>query len=68
MRLVKLWFPGAHAAVQNLFNLGRHLVRSEQGGCLRLGAKVIWSDEADLSLPEMVFLIYNKINKNNILK
>ena len=36
-------FLGAHAAVQNLFNLGRHLVRAEHYRNLRVSAFVDWS-------------------------
>ena len=36
-------FLGAHAAVQNLFNLGRHLVRAEHYRNLRISAFVDWS-------------------------
>jgi putative transposase len=35
-------FLGAHAAVQNLFNLGRHLVRAEHYRKLRATAFVDW--------------------------
>ena len=36
-------FLGAHAAVQNLFNLGRHLVRSQHYRDLRVSAFNEWS-------------------------
>lgn len=36
-------FLGAHAAVQNLFNLGRHLVRAERYRSLRVSAFDEWS-------------------------
>jgi putative transposase len=36
-------FLGAHAAVYNLFNLGRHLVRAEHYRYLREGAFAEWS-------------------------
>ena len=36
-------FLGAHAAVSNLFNLGRHLVRAEHYRSLRTGAFAEWS-------------------------
>lgn len=36
-------FVAAHAAVQNLFNLGRHLVRAEQYRNLRVSAFDEWS-------------------------
>ena len=36
-------FLGVHAAVQNLFNLGRHLVRAEHYRNLRVSAFVEWS-------------------------
>ena len=36
-------FLGAHAAVYNLFNLGRHLVRAEHYRNLREGAFAEWS-------------------------
>jgi putative transposase len=36
-------FLGAHAAVSNLFNLGRHLVRAEHYRNLRMGAFAEWS-------------------------
>ena len=36
-------FLGAHAAVSNLFNLGRHLVRAEHYRNLRVGAFDEWS-------------------------
>ena len=36
-------FLGAHAAVFNLFNLGRHLVRAEHYRSLRTGAFAEWS-------------------------
>jgi putative transposase len=35
-------FLGAHAAVQNLFNLGRHLVRAEHYRNLRVSAFEEW--------------------------
>ena len=35
-------FLGAHAAVSNLFNLGRHLVRAEHYRNLRVGAIEEW--------------------------
>jgi putative transposase len=35
-------FLGAHAAVYNLFNLGRHLVRTEHYRNLREGAFEEW--------------------------
>jgi len=35
-------FLGVHAAVQNLFNLGRHLVRAQQYRNLRVGAFAAW--------------------------
>ena len=36
-------FLGAHAAVQNLFNLGRHLVRAKHYRDLRISAFAEWS-------------------------
>jgi putative transposase len=36
-------FLGAHAAVSNLFNLGRHLVRAEHYRDLRTSALAEWS-------------------------
>ena len=36
-------FLGAHAAVSNLFNLGRHLVKAEHYRDLRIGAFAEWS-------------------------
>ncbi len=36
-------FLGAHAAVSNLFNLGRHLVRAEHYRNLRVSAFEEWS-------------------------
>ena len=36
-------FLGAHAAVANLFNLGRHLVRAEHYRDLRISAFEEWS-------------------------
>jgi putative transposase len=36
-------FLGAHAAVSNLFNLGRHLINAEHYGNLRIGAFVDWN-------------------------
>ena len=36
-------FPGAHAAVSYLFNLGRHLVRAENYRDLRRSALAEWS-------------------------
>ena len=36
-------FLGAHAAVYNLFNLGRHLVRAQHYRDLRIGALAEWS-------------------------
>ena len=36
-------FLGAHAAVSNLFNLGRHLVRAEHYRNLRISAFTEWS-------------------------
>jgi len=36
-------FVTAHAAVQNLFNLGRHLVRAEHYRNLRISAFSEWS-------------------------
>jgi len=36
-------FLGAHAAVSNLFNLGRHLVRAQHYRDLRMGAFSEWS-------------------------
>ena len=36
-------FMGAHAAVQNLFNLGRHLVRAQHYRDLRVSALDEWS-------------------------
>jgi putative transposase len=35
-------FLGVHAAVQNLFNLGRHLVRAQHYRNLRVGAFAKW--------------------------
>jgi putative transposase len=35
-------FLGAHAAVQNLFNLGRHLVKAEHYRDLRISAFAEW--------------------------
>ena len=37
-------FLGAHAAVSNLFNLGRHLARAEHYRNLREGALNDWSE------------------------
>ena len=36
-------FLGAHAAVSNLFNLGRHLVGAQHYSDLRIGAFADWS-------------------------
>jgi putative transposase len=36
-------FLGVHAAVSNLFNLGRHLIKAEYYRNLRIGAFVDWS-------------------------
>jgi putative transposase len=36
-------FLGAHAAIQNLFNLGRHLIRAEHYRSLRVSAFDEWS-------------------------
>ena len=36
-------FLGAHAAVSNLFNLGRHLVRAEHYRILRMSAFAEWT-------------------------
>jgi putative transposase len=36
-------FLGAHAAVSNLFNLGRHLVRAKHYRDLRVSAFTEWS-------------------------
>ncbi len=36
-------FLGAHAAVSNLFNLGRHLIRAQHYRDLRMGAFAEWS-------------------------
>ena len=36
-------FLGAHAAVNNLFNLGRHLVKAEHYRNLRVSALDEWS-------------------------
>ena len=36
-------FLGAHAAVNNLFNLGRHLVKTEHYRNLRVSALDEWS-------------------------
>ena len=36
-------FLGAHAAVSNLFNLGRHLIRAEHYRDLRVSAFAEWS-------------------------
>ena len=36
-------FLGTHAAVPNLFNLGRHLVRAQRYRDLRMSAFVEWS-------------------------
>jgi putative transposase len=36
-------FLGAHAAVSNLFNLGRHLIRAEHYRVLRVSAFSEWS-------------------------
>jgi putative transposase len=38
-----LRFLGAHAAVSNLFNLGRHLVKAEHYRNLRMSAFNEWS-------------------------
>ena len=40
-------FLGAHAAVYNLFNLGRHLVRAEHYRNLRVSAFAKWSGAVD---------------------
>jgi putative transposase len=37
------WFLGAHAAVSNLFNLGRNLVRAQHYRDLRVSAFDEWS-------------------------
>ena len=37
-------FPGAHAAVYHLFNLGRHLVRAEHYRTLRISAFKEWKE------------------------
>ena len=37
-------FPGVHAAVYNLFNLGRHLIRAEHYRSLRIRAFKVWSE------------------------
>jgi len=37
-------FVAVHAAVQNLFNLGRHLVKSEHYRKLRIGAFSEWGN------------------------
>ncbi len=39
----RLRFLGAHAAVSNLFNLGRHLVTAQHYRDLRIGAFAEWS-------------------------
>jgi putative transposase len=36
-------FLGVHAAVSNLFNLGRHLIKAEHYRNLRIGAFAEWS-------------------------
>jgi putative transposase len=36
-------FLGAHAAVSNLFNLGRHLIRAKHYRDLRVSAFADWS-------------------------
>jgi putative transposase len=36
-------FLGAHAAVSNLFNLGRHLIRAEHYRNLRISALAEWT-------------------------
>ena len=36
-------FVTAHAAVHNLFNIGRHLVRAQHYRDLRIGAFAEWS-------------------------
>jgi putative transposase len=36
-------FLAAHAAVSNLFNLGRHLIKAEHYRNLRIGAFADWS-------------------------
>ena len=36
-------FPGVHAAVYNLFNLGRHLMRAEHYRALRQRAFASWA-------------------------
>jgi putative transposase len=36
-------FLGAHAAVHNLFNLGRHLIRTQHYRDLRISALAEWS-------------------------
>jgi putative transposase len=36
-------FLGVHAAVSNLFNLGRHLIKAEHYRNLRIGALAEWS-------------------------
>ena len=39
-----LRFPGTHAAVYNLFNLGRHLVGAQHYRDLRMSAFNRWAD------------------------
>jgi hypothetical protein len=42
VRRVDCWFLGAHAAVSNLFNLGRRVIRAEHYRNLREGAFEEW--------------------------
>ena len=39
-------FPGVHAAVYDLFNLGRHLICAEHYRSLRMSAFASWKDVA----------------------
>ena len=54
-------FVTAHAAVSNLFNLGRHLVRAEHYRNLRISAFSEWS-RAVACYPEAGILLNQRLN------
>jgi len=55
-------FLGAHAAVYNLFNLGRHLVSAENYRYLRLRAFASWEKAVAIKNDLMEFLMDLRVN------
>ena len=54
-------FLGVHAAVYNLFDLGRHLIRAEHYRSLRIRAFKVWSETVALQFT-VIFYWSNEVN------